>query len=93
VDVRDAAAELLDQGSPPGAGSGDPALLDEDSDNPSDIEHNNDIVTPMTLDTDSCETNDDPIYHQCKTACRTAFTDRLVSISGDGTFGSSVTSI
>jgi hypothetical protein len=34
---------------------------------------------------------DDPLYHQCKKARRSAFTDRLVSVSADGTFRSSVT--
>ncbi len=34
----------------------------------------------------------DPLYHQCKTARRTAFVEKLVSVSGDTTFGSCVSS-
>ncbi len=42
---------LLDHGSPASGGHCDPALLDEDSDNPDCKEHTDgDTVTPMTVD-------------------------------------------
>jgi hypothetical protein len=34
----------------------------------------------------------DPLYHQCKTARRMAYVERLVSVTNDGTFGTIVTS-
>jgi hypothetical protein len=88
----DMAEDLLDHGSPSSCDNADPALLDEDSDN-SDGKH--DIVTPMTVDTGTTGNSDidDPLYHQCKKARRSAFTDRLVSVSSDGTFGSSFMTI
>ncbi len=80
--------ELLDHGSPSGSEMADPAILDaDDSDGFSDT----DDVMPMTVDVDRQNTIEDPLYHRCKKARRSAFTDRLVSVSGDGTFGSSVT--
>jgi hypothetical protein len=90
------AEDLLDHGSPSSCDNADPALLDEDSDNSDGNDNgNNDIVTPMTVDTGMTGNSDidDPLYHQCKKARRSAFTDRLVSVSSDGTFGSSVTTI
>jgi hypothetical protein len=98
ADVRDStpllAEELLDHGSPGSVGSGDPTLLDIDSDNADDVETKTDTTVNMETDT-QCTTvmTGDPLYHQCKTARRSSFTERLVSVSGDSTFGSSVTSI
>lgn len=86
VDIRGQATpwmeELLDQGSPAGSDTADPALLDKDSDEPDNMDN----VTPMTVDTehnDRPDSVEDPLYHQCKKARRAAFTDRLVSVSGD----------
>jgi hypothetical protein len=91
---------LLDNGSPPGSpGSStacDPALLDIDSDNPETCETIGDtseeanMIVDNLVDTDNNRTFD-PLYHQCKTARRMSFVDRLVSVTNDGTFGTSVT--
>ncbi len=92
--------DLLDHGSLASCASADPALLDEDSDDQADTMANptkseSCTLTPMAIDestpkhsTDTC----DPLYHQYKTARRTAFIDKLVSVLGDGTFGSCVSS-
>ncbi len=80
-------------------GSADTALLDEDSDSqPSNNEAGateENIVTPMAVEDSAPGQSDntsDPLYHQCKTAWRTAFVEKLVSVSGDRTFGSCVSS-
>jgi hypothetical protein len=80
--------ELLDHGSPSGSETADPAILDADD---SDGSGDTDNEMHMTVDVDRQNNIEDPLYHQCKKARRSAFTDRLVSVSGDGTFGSSVT--
>jgi hypothetical protein len=50
-------------------------------------------VTPMAVDTGSTsDTSDNPLYLQCRTARRTGHNDKLVSITGDSTFGSCVSS-
>lgn len=49
----------------------------------------------MTVDNVADSDNNkkvDPLYHQCKTAHRTSFVDRLVGVSNDGMFGTRVTS-
>jgi hypothetical protein len=100
VDIRVestlAAEDLLDHGSPASCGLADPTLLDDDSDGNTEARDNgNDgnTVTPMTVDSNATgDTIEDPLYHQCRTARRTSYTDKLVSVSGDGTFGSFVSS-
>jgi hypothetical protein len=81
VDIRGRATphmdELLDQGSPSGSDTADPAILDADD---SDGSSNTDNVMPMTVDVDRPISIEDPLYHQCKKARRSAFTDRLVSV-------------
>jgi hypothetical protein len=98
MDVHDAsllqAEELLNHCSPASVGSGDPALLDVDSDNLENSESvSENLVTMDTHTQDLTNTTNDPLYHQCKNAQGTSFTEQLVSISGDSTFGSSLTSI
>jgi hypothetical protein len=76
--------------------SGDQALFDDDSDGPEDKDtfYDTNATMPMTVDsneitdmTDRTDSTNDPIYLQCKTARRTSFVDRLVSVPVDGTFG------
>jgi hypothetical protein len=49
--------------------------------------------TDKTDKTDRRDRTNDPIYLQCKTARRTSFVDRLVSVPVDGTFGLRVSSV
>jgi hypothetical protein len=50
-------------------------------------------VTPMVVDSGSVsDTTKDPLYLQCRTARRTSYNDKLVSIAGDSSFGSCVSS-
>jgi hypothetical protein len=50
-------------------------------------------VTPMVVDSGSVsDTTNDPLYLQCRTARRTSHNDTLVSIAGDSSFGSCVSS-
>jgi hypothetical protein len=100
VDIRSestlAAEDLLDHGSLTSCGSADPTILDDDSDGATEARDNgNDgnTVTPMSVDSSVMgDTTEDPLYRQCRTARRTSFTDKLVSVLGDGTFGSFVSS-
>jgi hypothetical protein len=84
--------------APASSASADPALLDEDSDYQEETpaaepSSGSCTITPMDESTSVLSTDtSDLLYHQCKTARRTAFTDKLVSISGDGTFGTCVSS-
>jgi hypothetical protein len=99
--TRLAEENLLDGGSPPGtpgcSTECDPTLLDIDSDSPEteqtdgvNTDDVNMIIDNVILDQRSSTV--DPLYHQCKTARRMSFVDRLVSVTNDGTFGSIVTS-
>jgi hypothetical protein len=91
---------LLEAGSPASPGCStecDPTLLDNDSDS-------NETRAPAVDDgmdvnmivdnviTDQPDSTADPLYHQCKTARRMAYVERLVSVTNDGTFGTVVTS-
>jgi hypothetical protein len=50
-------------------------------------------VTPMMVEVNTTsDIAEDPLYHQCRTARRTSHSDKLVSITGDITFGSCVSS-
>jgi hypothetical protein len=104
-DVRDPPRyhkeNLLDHGSPPGSPGYstecDPSLLDIDSDNPETSETTGDMSKDAKMIIDNVMDIDnnrsvDPLHHQCKTARRMSFVDRLVSVTNDGTFGTSVTS-
>jgi hypothetical protein len=93
-DVRDPPRyhkeNLLDHGSPPGSPGYstecDPSLLNIDSDNPETSETTGDMSKDVKMIIDNVMDIDnnrsvDPLYHQCKTARRMSFVDRLV-ISG-----------
>jgi hypothetical protein len=50
-------------------------------------------VTPMMVEVNTTsDIAEDPLYHRCRTARRTSHSDKLVSITGDSTFGSCVSS-
>jgi hypothetical protein len=67
-----------------------------DSDTPESGETSEDVNkdADMIIENLSVSENKilDPLYYQCKTARRMSFVDRLISVTNDGTFGTSVTS-
>jgi hypothetical protein len=91
---------LLDAGSPASPGCNtecDPTLLDNDSDSPEtgnavgdNAEDVNMIIDNVIID--QPYSNVDPLYHQCKTARRMAYVERLVSVTNNGTFGTIIIS-
>jgi hypothetical protein len=92
---------LLDAGSPAGSPGCspecDPSVLNFDNDSPGTEKDDglNTYDDKMLIDnviSDQQTSNIDPLYHQCKIACRMSFVDRLVSVTNDGTFGSILTS-
>jgi hypothetical protein len=73
----------------------DPPLLDNDSDLESaDADETCNIDVDMAIDnvTSSDINISDPLYLQCKTSRRMSQVDRLISVTNDGTFGTTVTS-
>jgi hypothetical protein len=95
-DSRDVATpgdiDLLDHGSPMSNDGGDPALLDEDSNDstPGSVEPAPVNSDQMMVDNAECSTINDPVYHQCRVARQSTFQDKLVSISANDSFGSTV---
>jgi hypothetical protein len=91
TDAATGAMDLLDQGSPMGNESGDPSLLDEDSDSPTG---STDFIPTssdrMIVDRAEQSTIDDPVYHQCRVARHATYQDKLVSVSVNDSFGSTV---
>jgi hypothetical protein len=89
---------LLDA-SPPGSPvpgtEYDPSLLDNDSD-PESTEASEMGNTDVDMAIDNVTSSDnnilDPLYLQCKTARRMLHVDHLISVTNDGTFGTTVTS-
>jgi hypothetical protein len=89
---------LLDA-SPPGSPAPgtecDPSLLDIDSDPESgEASETGNRDADMAIDNVTSSDNNisDPLYLQCKTARRMSHVDRLISVTNDGTFGTTVTS-
>jgi hypothetical protein len=91
--------EILLDASPPGSPvpgrEYDPSLLDNDSDPESaDAGETGNTDVEMAIDNVPPSDNNisDPLYLQCKTTRRMSHVDRLISVTNDGTFGTTVTS-
>jgi hypothetical protein len=96
-DIGTGVDDILAHGSPMCGTSCDPSILDDDSNSDGGqpaISKNIGICESekMCIDMSGGSRTDDPLYHQCRNARQSGFKDKLVSVTVNDSFGSTVMS-